>query len=329
MDGVLDVAYAPGSNAGTIKLTATLVDKDVWLAIGFNNAGQQMSGTDAIIVRSSSDGRRSLAIDAPKLFTISGYGSSSVVEKSCAAITNAEASVTTVGAQLLTTLSFEYDPNGACFRSGFGCHVDSTSGELVCDESKLVWAYGSSTKFSKHAKVTGLLLAFAGLFAVVAAVADKYDGSHLWSRERDSDAFPSFLDDPHGHGVFGLVIMALGAQQPLLAMCRPHAPAKGEPKGNARLLWEVCHKGLGYFAVVLALAQIFGGFSVLEHSKNCDHDGSNSVCGEIQAGKIVYIAVLVVLGLFTCWCALVSCHGRQVVSAPKNGVGDQQKAVSQ
>ena len=52
--------------------------------------------------------------------------------------------------------------------------------------------------FQMHrtAQVSGLLLAFVGFFAILATVSDEYGGTHLWSRERDSDTYPSLLEDP-------------------------------------------------------------------------------------------------------------------------------------
>ena len=65
------------------------------------------------------------------------------------------------------------------------------------------------------------------------------------------------------HGVLGCVTMALGLLQPLNAIIRPHPPAEGEEKESARLAWEIAHKGLGYCALLLAVATIGYGTTLL------------------------------------------------------------------
>mmetsp|Transcript_37108 Transcript_37108/g.82554 ORF Transcript_37108/g.82554 Transcript_37108/m.82554 type:complete len:617 (+) Transcript_37108:171-2021(+) len=52
------------------------------------------------------------------------------------------------------------------------------------------------------------------------------------------------------HGIIGLLVMALGLQQPINAYFRPH---KGEPRRDA---WEWLHKGGGYSALLLGLINV-------------------------------------------------------------------------
>ena len=65
------------------------------------------------------------------------------------------------------------------------------------------------------------------------------------------------------HGVLGCVTMALGLLQPLNAVIRPHPPAEGEEKETTRLIWEIVHKGFGYIALMLAIATIGYGTTLL------------------------------------------------------------------
>jgi hypothetical protein len=63
------------------------------------------------------------------------------------------------------------------------------------------------------------------------------------------------------HTVLGLVVVLLGALQPLNAVFRPHPHKDNSHKNlfNARTLWEYMHKGTGYFAVVLGIVNVVIG----------------------------------------------------------------------
>ena len=65
------------------------------------------------------------------------------------------------------------------------------------------------------------------------------------------------------HGVCGLVVMGLGLLQPINACFRPHAPEDGNQATKARRLWEILHKGSGYFALVLSVVTISLGISIV------------------------------------------------------------------
>jgi hypothetical protein len=373
--GDLILGYEPTDDA-KIKITASLTtSSSVWLAVGFNGKGRSMTGTDAMITRASGS-----TLVAPSLFAVSaGYRLDSIITKPCSGITDEAVSETSSGSSRTTSLSFVYDPTSACFSSGFGCSV--VDDEVVCEESQLVWAYGSSTAWAKHAKVgsskilfgeaiggvagsglkvrsgfvahavmmilgwglllpsgvisarffkkrkvpgsaiaeqgggsgfmqrpdcwfqmhramqvSGLILTLIGTIAIVATVGDAYGSEgHLWSRERDSDTYPSLFNDPHGHGVMGLVIMCMGVQQPVLAIFRPHPTKAGEQPTWVRPAWEWCHKGMGYLAILLAVCQIYGGFGVLGNLYGCEGQDSpvnGQTCDEIKAGYVVYTLIL-------------------------------------
>ena len=61
------------------------------------------------------------------------------------------------------------------------------------------------------------------------------------------------------HGKIGLVVVILGAAQPLNACVRPMRGKPGSPYTAKRLAWEVLHKGSGYAALALAVAAIVLG----------------------------------------------------------------------
>lgn len=65
------------------------------------------------------------------------------------------------------------------------------------------------------------------------------------------------------HAIMGTVTMVLGLLQPINALFRPHAPKGGEQKTTLRMIWEAIHKGGGYVAVVLAVATIGLGTTIL------------------------------------------------------------------
>jgi hypothetical protein len=60
----------------------------------------------------------------------------------------------------------------------------------------------------RSVQVVGLLLAIGGLIAVSTTNA----GQHVFDRPSDPNA-KSFLEDPKGHGILGMVVMVLGIQQ--------------------------------------------------------------------------------------------------------------------
>eukprot|EP00419_Tripos_fusus_P012797 CAMPEP_0172668790 /NCGR_PEP_ID=MMETSP1074-20121228/9275_1 /TAXON_ID=2916 /ORGANISM="Ceratium fusus, Strain PA161109" /LENGTH=355 /DNA_ID=CAMNT_0013485477 /DNA_START=70 /DNA_END=1137 /DNA_ORIENTATION=+ len=69
------------------------------------------------------------------------------------------------------------------------------------------------------------------------------------------------------HGTMGAIIMTLGILQPINAFFRPHKE-KGHPQSRTRYVWEVLHKGSGYFALCLTVPTIVIGTMLVrpEHS---------------------------------------------------------------
>ena len=52
------------------------------------------------------------------------------------------------------------------------------------------------------------------------------------------------------HMYTGIVVIALGLQQPIFALLRPHKPDAGEEPSALRAAWEVAHKYLGWLALL-------------------------------------------------------------------------------
>lgn len=65
------------------------------------------------------------------------------------------------------------------------------------------------------------------------------------------------------HGIMGCTVMSLGLCQPINAFLRPHAPEAGDDKPLKRLAWEILHKTFGWGAVLLAVATIGIGTTLL------------------------------------------------------------------
>eukprot|EP01134_Creolimax_fragrantissima_P007383 CFRG7383T1 len=64
------------------------------------------------------------------------------------------------------------------------------------------------------------------------------------------------------HHIIGLTVMIIAWLQPLNAFVRPHVPLEDQKKPLLRTLWEVCHKGLGYSALILAVVNCGLGLDV-------------------------------------------------------------------
>lgn len=64
-----------------------------------------------------------------------------------------------------------------------------------------------------------------------------------------------------GHGLMGLLVSALGVLQPLNGVFRPK---KGSILTPRRRVWEVVHKGLGWFALALAVPTLVTGMLTLD-----------------------------------------------------------------
>jgi hypothetical protein len=68
------------------------------------------------------------------------------------------------------------------------------------------------------------------------------------------------------HAVVGIVVVVIATLQPLNAALRPHP---SDTKTVARLVFEIVHKGLGWLAVLLGMANVFIGIALVR-SKNYD-----------------------------------------------------------
>ena len=73
------------------------------------------------------------------------------------------------------------------------------------------------------------------------------------------DVFSSTGGKAYYHGVLGITVMTIGLIQPINAFVRPHPPLPGDPTTTSRLVWEIVHQSLGYFASLLAVMTIFLG----------------------------------------------------------------------
>lgn len=67
----------------------------------------------------------------------------------------------------------------------------------------------------------------------------------------------------YDHAVLGMTTMVIGLIQPVNAIFRPHTPKEGEEKTTLRRLWEICHKGLGWVGIILAIVTIGIGTTLL------------------------------------------------------------------
>jgi hypothetical protein len=377
-----------------IKFTVTTIGQK-WFALGFNAAGT-MDGTDAVILKQGTDSPDN------GLYTITGHNAGSITQKSCPELEITETSMSSTPG---SSISFEYDPAGNCFRSGFGCAKNVSSGDITCASSKVIFALGSDSSdsssdghahshsrsrylatpafghhqragavtvdfatagitnvvsdsdrgFVAHAvlmvlgwgallpsgvitarffkgrkdgrrpdcwyqmhraiQVTGLFLAIIGLFVVVRT----NSGKHVWDRATTGS-------DVKSHGTLGMVVMALGLQQPILAIIRPHPMRAGDEEPTTmRVLWEYGHKGLGYTAIVLAIYQIFGGFGLLGRMRGCDGEKDEGIskmsdaCGEIKMGFVLYTLVLVIL---CCTYVNFQCHKSSTAGSPSTVTSD-------
>lgn len=91
------------------------------------------------------------------------------------------------------------------------------------------------------------------------------------------------------HAILGMITMVIGLIQPLNAIFRPHAPKKGEEKTTLRLLWEICHKGLGWVGIFLSIVTISIGTTLLAdktHRRNLQ-----VIYGVFMGGLLLLLAI--------------------------------------
>jgi cytochrome b561 len=134
------------------------------------------------------------------------------------------------------------------------------------------WQPGTWFKMHRAMQVSGLLLAMVAFFVIIVTMSEI--GSQHFGGSNAS------------HKIIGLAVMLLGVQQPFLACFRPHPPEAGVAKTTTRFAWEVCHKGLGYLAVLLGMLNVLGGLAIL---------GKMYPDKNINPGKAVYGTVIAVL----------------------------------
>lgn len=104
-------------------------------------------------------------------------------------------------------------------------------------------------------------------------------------QETPAGACDHFNPNPNIHRAFGLVIAIFAVIQLLLGIFRPHVPEPGEDKTTTRKVWEVAHKGLGYFCFGLALYQVPSGIKIY-----------STIFGEGQYFAAVFWAVIAGIG---------------------------------
>lgn len=103
-------------------------------------------------------------------------------------------------------------------------------------------APGAWFQMHRILQTCGLAVQVIGFAVAVAYVQDK-GGEHFAS----------------GHKIIGIIVFLLGLQQPLNAFVRPHPPKEGESKSAARLIFEIVHKGVGWFTVLLGIFNVWYG----------------------------------------------------------------------
>lgn len=104
-------------------------------------------------------------------------------------------------------------------------------------------------KIHKSVQCVGLLLVTVSFIIIL-----NYSNA-LADKESSTLRYP--------HAVMGVTTMVLGYLQPLNAVFRPHATKEGEEKSSARAVWEILHKGLGWSTLMLAVATIGVGTTLL------------------------------------------------------------------
>lgn len=113
------------------------------------------------------------------------------------------------------------------------------------------------------------------------------------------------------HGALGLTVVILGALQPFLAAVRPAKTAPGQQRTAARFLWEMAHKFVLGWAVLLALAPaaIFTGLTAFAAAQ-----GLTIAYAVWLALVLCLLAALAARDLV----AVLRARGRSVATAPSS-----------
>ena len=92
----------------------------------------------------------------------------------------------------------------------------------------------------------------------------------------------------------GIVVIALGLQQPIFALLRPHKPDAGEEPSALRAVWEVAHKYLGWLALLGGVTNCALGAAVAA----AKYESGVSMGAAVLLG--VFTAPVVCFGLYRC-----------------------------
>lgn len=170
--------------------------------------------------------------------------------------------------------------NRFCGSTGFG----NTGLEATAPDNVIT---SSGSNFGKKARVHGalMLIGWGWLLpsGVVVAKFFRHRPNGLWFQIhralqtigllctiagfviaiRNFDVFQAKGEISYQHGVMGATTMALGMFQPINALLRPHANEEGQEQNSLRTAWEILHKGIGYGTILLAVATIGVGTTLL------------------------------------------------------------------
>jgi len=98
------------------------------------------------------------------------------------------------------------------------------------------------------------------------------------------------------HGVVGIIIMTLGLIQPMIAFVRPPNEEDilvGGVKSTSRIVWEGVHKSVGYLAILLAVANIAVGTTLVPMPTDRRKFQLGYGIGAVGAVVILMVAILV------------------------------------
>jgi hypothetical protein len=150
---------------------------------------------------------------------------------------------------------------------------------------KNVWWF----KMHRAVQTTGLLVAIVAFTVVIMMVQKKNPDGHF--------AGPHEL-----HMIIGLVVMIIGILQPLNAIFRPHPPKDRHDQSGrfvgttektmGRAVWEFTHKGLGRFAIVAGMANVWGGLQII------DKDSFTALLGNTFQTGLSYFFFIAVICAF-------------------------------